>query len=66
MVHFYTAIYKDDAQFLSIANRTLNDLVVSREFTKIYNKWFMSKKLKFPMAESLEKLLKTPNNTPNY
>lgn len=57
---------KQDVRLHAIANRTLADLSASGEFEKIYAKWFMSPKMKFPMGEALKKLLKVPNNSPNY
>lgn len=57
---------KQDVRLHAIANRTLAGLVASGEFDKIYTKWFMSPKMKFPMGDALKKLLKAPNNTPNY
>lgn len=57
---------KDDSQLQNIVNRTLSNLVASGEFNKIYNKWFMTPQMKFPMPEALKVLLKSPNNLPNY
>ncbi len=57
---------KQDVRLHAIANRTLADLAASGEFDRIYAKWFMSPKVKFPMGDALKKLLKAPNNLPNY
>jgi glutamate/aspartate transport system substrate-binding protein len=57
---------KQDTRLHEITNQTLASLAASGEFEKTYNKWFMSPKLKFPMGEPLKKLLKSPNNLPNY
>jgi glutamate/aspartate transport system substrate-binding protein len=57
---------REDTALLALANRTLAGLAASGEFERIYAKWFMSPRLKFPMGEPLKKLLKAPNNTPHY
>lgn len=57
---------KDDTHLHHIVNRTLSGLVASGEFNKIYNKWFMTSQIKFPMPEALKAVLKSPNNLPNY
>jgi glutamate/aspartate transport system substrate-binding protein len=57
---------KQDVRLHAIANRTLAGLAASGEFDRIYAQWFMTPKMKFPMGDALKKLLKAPNNTPNY
>lgn len=57
---------KDDTQLHNAVNRTLNSLVASGEFNRIYNKWFMTPHMKFPMTEALRALLRSPNNLPSY
>ncbi|WP_195764022.1 amino acid ABC transporter substrate-binding protein [Pseudoduganella rivuli] len=57
---------KQDVRLHAIANRTLASLAASGEFDKVYARWFLSSKMKFPMGDAMKKLLKAPNNTPNY
>ncbi|SFU30927.1 amino acid ABC transporter substrate-binding protein [Pseudoduganella namucuonensis] len=57
---------RQDARLHAIANQTLAGLAASGEFERIYAKWFVTPTLKFPMGETLRKLLKAPNNQANY
>jgi glutamate/aspartate transport system substrate-binding protein len=59
---------KDDPQFKALVDRTLNDLIKSGEFEKLYAKWFMSPippknvNLDFPMTAPLKDALAHPND----
>jgi glutamate/aspartate transport system substrate-binding protein len=59
---------KDDPQFKALVDRTLNELIKSGEFEKLYAKWFMSPippknvNLDFPMTAPLKDALAHPND----
>ena len=59
---------KDDSQFKALVDRTLNGLIKSGEFEKLYAKWFMSPippknvNLDFPMTAPLKDALAHPND----
>lgn len=61
-------VRKDDPQFKALVDRTLNSLYQSGEFTRLYNKWFMSPiapkglNLNFPMSAPLKEALTKPND----
>ena len=59
---------KDDPQFKALVDRTLDGLIKSGEFEKLYAKWFMSPippknvNLNFPMTAPLKDALAHPND----
>lgn len=61
---------KDDPEFKNLVDGTINRLVKSGEFSKMYTKWFMSPippkgvNLNLPMSEQLKANLKTPSDAP--
>ena len=61
-------VRKDDPAFKALVDRTLAALYKSGEFTRLYNKWFMSPippkgvNLNFPMTPSLKEALDSPND----
>lgn len=61
-------VRKDDPQFKAIVDRTLAALYKSGEFTRLYNKWFLSPippkglNLNFPMSAPLKGALENPND----
>jgi glutamate/aspartate transport system substrate-binding protein len=61
-------IRKDDPQFKALVDRTINGLIQSGEFEKLYAKWFMSPippknvNLNFPMTAPLKDALAHPND----
>jgi ABC-type amino acid transport substrate-binding protein len=61
---------KDDPEFKTLVDGTLTRLMKSGEFTKLYDKWFMSPippkgvNLNLPMSEQLKANLKTPSDKP--
>lgn len=61
---------KDDPEFKKLVDGTITRLMKSGEFTKMYDKWFMSPitpkgmNLNLPMSEQLQANIKTPSNTP--
>ena len=61
---------KDDPEFKKLVDGTITRLMKSGEFTKLYDKWFMSPippkgvNLNLPMSEQLKANLKTPSDKP--
>jgi ABC-type amino acid transport substrate-binding protein len=61
---------KDDPEFKKLVDGTLTRLMKSGEFSKLYDKWFMSPippkgvNLNLPMSEQLKANLKTPSDKP--
>jgi glutamate/aspartate transport system substrate-binding protein len=61
-------VRKDDPQFKALVDRTLAALYKSGEFTRLYNRWFMSPippkglNLSFPMSAPLKEALDNPND----
>jgi glutamate/aspartate transport system substrate-binding protein len=61
-------VRKDDPSFKALVDRTLAALHKSGEFTRLYDKWFMSPippkgvNLNFPMTPSLKAALDNPND----
>jgi ABC-type amino acid transport substrate-binding protein len=61
---------KDDPEFKKLVDGTINRLVKSGEFTRMYAKWFMSPippkgvNLNLPMSEQLKVNLKMPSDAP--
>lgn len=61
-------VRKDDPQFKALVDRTLDAMVKSGEFQKLYDKWFMSPippknvNLNFPMTAPLKEALANPND----
>jgi len=59
---------RNDSEFKKLVDDTLIGLMKSGEFTRIYNKWFMSpiapsgKSLNLPMNDLLKQLIVTPND----
>ena len=63
-------VRKDDPEFKKLVDGTLTRLMKSGEFTRLYNKWFMSPippkgvNLNLPMSEQLKANLKAPSDAP--
>ena len=63
-------VRKDDPEFKKLVDGTLTRLMKSGEFTRLYNKWFMSPippkgvNLNLPMSEQLKANLKVPSDAP--
>ena len=61
---------KDDPEFKKLVDGTIIRLMKSGEFTRLYDKWFMSPippkgmNLNLPMSEQLKANLKTPSDMP--
>jgi ABC-type amino acid transport substrate-binding protein len=61
---------KDDPEFKTLVDGTITRLMKSGEFSKLYDKWFMSPippkgvNLNLPMSEQLKANLKTPSDKP--
>ncbi|MFZ2294845.1 MAG: transporter substrate-binding domain-containing protein [Polaromonas sp.] len=61
---------KDDPEFKKLVDGTITRLMKSGEFTKMYDKWFMSPitpkgmNLNLPMSEQLQANIKMPSNAP--
>ena len=61
---------KDDPEFKTLVDGTLTRLMKSGEFSKLYDKWFMSPippkgvNLNLPMSEQLKANLNTPSDKP--
>jgi ABC-type amino acid transport substrate-binding protein len=61
---------KDDPEFKTLVDSTITRLMKSGEFSKLYDKWFMSPippkgvNLNLPMSEQLKANLKTPSDKP--
>jgi ABC-type amino acid transport substrate-binding protein len=61
---------KDDPEFKKLVDGTITRLMKSGEFSKLYDKWFMSPippkgvNLNLPMSEQLKANLKTPSDKP--
>ena len=61
---------KDDPEFKKLVDGTLNRLMKSGEFTRLYTKWFMSPippkgvNLNLPMSEQLKANLKAMSDAP--
>ena len=61
---------KDDPEFKKLVDGTITRMMKSGEFTKLYDKWFMSPippkgvNLNLPMSEQLKANLKTPSDKP--
>ncbi len=61
-------VRKDDPQFKALVDRTLDTLIKSGEFEKLYARWFMSPippknvNLNFPMTPPLKDALAHPND----
>ena len=61
---------KDDPEFKKLVDGTITRMMRSGEFTKLYDKWFMSPippkgvNLNLPMSEQLKANLKTPSDKP--
>ena len=61
---------KDDPAFRTLVNGVIADLIKTGEFTKLYNKWFMSaippkgNNLNAPMSKELKDNLKTLSDKP--
>ena len=61
---------KDDPEFKKLVDGTINRLMKSGEFEKMYTKWFMSPippkgvNLNLPMSEQLKANLKSPSDAP--
>lgn len=59
---------RNDPEFKKLVDDTLSGLMQSGEFSRIYNKWFMSpippggKSMNLPMSDSLKQLILTPND----
>lgn len=54
---------KGEAQLERIVNGALDSAYQSGEFQKIYARWFITPKFKFPMGEAMKIALNHPNNT---
>ena len=59
------AMRKGDPQLEKIVNAGLDNAYKSGEFQKIYAKWFVTPKFKFPMSDAMKEILNHPNNTPS-
>ena len=63
-------VRKDDPEFKKLVDGTINRLMKSGEFARMYTKWFMSPippkgvNLNLPMSEQLKNNLKTPSDVP--
>ena len=63
-------VRKDDPEFKKLVDNTINRLMKSGEFARMYTKWFMSPippkgvNLNLPMSEQLKNNLKTPSDVP--
>jgi glutamate/aspartate transport system substrate-binding protein len=59
---------KDDEELKSLADKVLEDMMASGEFTKIYEKWFVSPippnnlNLAFPMGDLLKQRIASPSD----
>jgi glutamate/aspartate transport system substrate-binding protein len=58
------AMRKGDAPLEKVVNGALDGAYKSGEFQKIYAKWFITPKFKFPMGDAMKEILNHPNNTP--
>lgn len=56
------AMHKGDAPLEKIVNAALDSTYKSGEFQKIYAKWFVTPKFKFPMGDAMKEILNHPNN----
>ena len=56
------AMRKGDAPLEKIVNAALDSTYKSGEFQKIYAKWFVTPKFKFPMGDAVKEILNHPNN----
>ena len=63
-------VRKDDPEFKKLVDGTITRLMKSGEFSRLYNKWFMSPippkgvNLNLPMSEQLKANLKVPSDAP--
>ncbi len=65
---YSVAFRKDDPSFKEVVDKTIKKLMISGEFNKIYNKWFISKippkniNLQLPMSSALKEIVTIPND----
>jgi len=63
---------KDDPEFKATVDDVLSKLMTSGEFTRIYDKWFMSPippkdmNLNFPISEALKERIASPSDVVDY
>jgi glutamate/aspartate transport system substrate-binding protein len=57
---------KNDSEFEAIVNKTLLDIFYSGEVRNIYNHWFVTKDINFPMTAKTLEAFKTPNKYPSF
>ncbi|MER8956958.1 amino acid ABC transporter substrate-binding protein [Mesorhizobium sp. M0833] len=63
---------KDDPEFKQTVDDVLSKFMASGEFTKIYDKWFMTEippkniNLNFPMSEALKERIANPSDVVDY
>ena len=63
-------VRNDDPEFKKLVDGTINRMMKSGEFAKLYTKWFESPivpkgvNLALPMSAELKAVLKTPSDTP--
>lgn len=72
-IYYYGLMFsKDDPDFKKIVDNVLSKLMASGEFTKIYDKWFMTAippkniNLNFPMTDALKERVAHPSDVVNY
>ncbi|MGY4257606.1 glutamate/aspartate transport system substrate-binding protein [Bradyrhizobium sp. USDA 4516] len=72
-IYYYGLMFsKDDPDFKKIVDDVLSKLMVSGEFTKIYDKWFVAAippkniNLNFPMPDALKERVAHPSDVVDY
>ena len=57
---------KNNPEFEAIVDNALLDIFYSGEVRKIYNNWFTTKDINFPMTSKILEVIKTPNKHPAW